>query len=865
MSDYAPIYRATVYAPRQVDSTEATILSPASGAPHSDDFKVATASGVTGFQPYMDIPASRNSRIDPIKRTTDTGQLTIKLLDSRVTAGGTNLERWVTAFTGDDEGRNQLLGCKVYVEESTDGGSGWDSFFTGRIDDARLDGRLNFRIIVYGMADDLDIDIFGAHPNASADSVVPVPLVPNGLVEPYGDFRGIGYLQVTAEAPSLLNTGVLAVDKDTDIFKHYSYITAQWPGAYMDGYYLNLPGVLPIFYSDGRSFAAAEHNVIIWCRIDSGGGGRNGEQGELLWLGGSSLSGSSYKVAHKHRGHFRLTRVPYQVLDATDPNYMAAPPDGAVCSVYIFHRTFTTPENPIIINEVHPVQLWQDILDGYYSRQGTDENPLRTVGYDSSAFAALIADTSIPRSRWIIDKMMKANTFIEKHICQPYNLAYRWNADGEVVPIDMGLPTSIGGLPTIIDSDIIASKPPAWNQKRKTAITEWATKYYVDNRIPQDALVDSPDILPDVSAPRLKSIPSTITIADFGKVGIGGKPHKVDALGFRSSFRESKARTSRHEWMLNTLLGLAEEMRGPFGSGASMATIHCRRTTNPATAQPGDYHLVTVDELPDPDTNERGGTRLMLVLGRDEVGLGIDLHMLDTALGVVADVPVVGVIVKNTNDSEHSVDVPVTVNGESQSVRVEYAATETSVGTIPAAGSDLWTFGFIATENGTTSIQRLPSGERIWVRGRTEPGINDVREIPSAWVVSTGTDYVDLDAMTAPSSFAAADETSSTADLSWTNGEADERIEVLVKTGSGAPGSWLLENRVAILAAGTTEFVIRGLDASTTHYIAVRHLDDQNGVSAADGDDVITTGTPPTAPRPAGIDEAVISDREILD
>ena len=49
MATYDPIYRFTVYAPRSEDSGETTVLTPPAGAIHSDEFKVASKTGVSGF------------------------------------------------------------------------------------------------------------------------------------------------------------------------------------------------------------------------------------------------------------------------------------------------------------------------------------------------------------------------------------------------------------------------------------------------------------------------------------------------------------------------------------------------------------------------------------------------------------------------------------------------------------------------------------------------------------------------------------------------------------------------------------------------------------------------------------------------
>jgi len=95
-------------------------------------------------------------------------------------------------------------------------------------------------------------------------------------------------------------------------------------------------------------------------------------------------------------------------------------------------------------------------------------------------------------------------------------------------------------------------------------------------------------------------------------------------------------------------------------------------------------------------------------------------------------------------------------------------------------------------------------------------------KLPSAWVFPTGSGYVDTASMTAPSALAVSEKTATTAKLSWTNGEAGEPIEILIVTG-GVPGSWGDDDRVAMLPAGSVEFVLRGLNYNAQHTAAVRH------------------------------------------
>lgn len=143
MSDVA--FRMTVYAPKSVDATEATILTPAAGAAHSDQFKVSTMV-ISGWKNIMQAPRGRRGRLDHLSKKTDVGVMVVKLVDTRTTVGGTNLTRWVTAFLGDTNGNPNWASLKVYIESSTNGGGAWASFFTGRIRRIRLTSKLEFEM-----------------------------------------------------------------------------------------------------------------------------------------------------------------------------------------------------------------------------------------------------------------------------------------------------------------------------------------------------------------------------------------------------------------------------------------------------------------------------------------------------------------------------------------------------------------------------------------------------------------------------------------------------------------------------------------------------------------------------------------------
>src|SRR5581483_11656301 len=136
------IFKLTVFAPRSIDPTETTPLTPPPGSAHSDAFVVATAEGIAGAKPYLEAPTSRASTIDPLNKKVTVGSLTWRVLDARLTPGGSNALRWVSPFLNDGAGGNALLYRRFQFVRSINGGVTWTPNFTGRIGTPGTSGKL---------------------------------------------------------------------------------------------------------------------------------------------------------------------------------------------------------------------------------------------------------------------------------------------------------------------------------------------------------------------------------------------------------------------------------------------------------------------------------------------------------------------------------------------------------------------------------------------------------------------------------------------------------------------------------------------------------------------------------------------------
>lgn len=338
MTTFQPIYRATVYA----DEAMSTPLTPASGAPHSDSFQVATATGVTGYQPYLGIPQGPRGEIDPMERTVSTGQLTLRLLDQRTTEGGSNLSRWVTAFVGDADGDPQLGGRLVVVEESTDGGSSWSDFFTGRIHRTSLDGRLEIHLAVRDRSEDLDRTIFVGRPHASASGFMP-SLWPVGLTQSYGALPTVDLMSVTFRAGSDQFTQNLEVV----------------PGQNRNVMTQDLVDRLDEGFKDDRQI----HPSL---RIRTA----TGDEYRLQLLKLASGDRVYIDEVAGQEGPERIERIGITELPADDPNHAPLPADGATLSVEIIAQREPGEGSPILVDDVHPAQILKEVAQGHYGYLG---------------------------------------------------------------------------------------------------------------------------------------------------------------------------------------------------------------------------------------------------------------------------------------------------------------------------------------------------------------------------------------------------------------------------------------------------------------------------------------------------------------
>ena len=835
MTTHLPVYRATVYAPRSISNpNETAVLSP-SGAWHSEDFKVASAQGISGFQPYIvTIPKGRKSRLDSIKKKLDIGAITLKLGDKRQNTS-TNLNRWVTAFIGDSTGKNRMLGLKCYVEESLDGGSTFSSYYVGRITEFPLDGLLKYKITIKEENSLLKrVKVFGFEPSGSvlaADNLTDGysnrrMFLPLGPEKKYGPIGTVGIpFGVWGNSRSGRNRVINVSITDANIEDGKNWVVKP------------LLETFPEYGGDDADRKETEYGYGPIVEVFSAGtiGRFIITYADLVSQGGG-ISSLASKLPFLLKGML-LEEIPG---DAYRKGSFSDFGLGNIVFYKILDNREISEKSPLLSGNVHPVQYWKDMLKGSFSLLDTNGDAIFRDTFDiaEASFSALIADTAIYKdARFMETKELDMDKAITTRILQPYNLAYRMEPTESagvgvnvIVPFSMGLPATTAGIPTITEDALVAGSKPTWEPGEP--FVSFETKYYQDRKKPLQDL----DRGNDDNASLMTSGPIYIKTLDIDNVHAGEGIFKIDAQGMRFFPFEFFVDVIRFPFLFSRSRVIGEQAQAfhnenvyRWSRGPAKVSIKARRSGSVETTQIGDWRLLDIAYIPGEFGHVRGETRLAQCIERTENGPNLTLRFVDSGRNVQTATPTVGTFnqVANTNSVSGTVEVTT-------ALRVEggFAVTEQSIATRPDTTSSAWDISYRQIQlSGSTDVVlgQCPNGARIWPRFRSWTVSPDELELPSDWAYPSN-DFVDIAAMNPPTNLIASEITQETARMTWVNGEATASVELKIK-----PADSSSFTRVAFLVAGSTQFALTNLSPSASvnpYEASVGHIDQWGGASA---------------------------------
>lgn len=844
-----PEYRATVFAYGQ--PVGGTVLTPRAGSAHTDGLRISTIAS-SGFLPYMDPPKGRRGKIELLTRKVDTGSLTVRILDKRT--GASNGVRWLTAFAGDAQGWEQLKGCLVLFEESIDGGGTWNDYFVGSIEDWGLTSALFISMTVAENGRLLDDRVFEGRPHRSVSEAKTSPLLPNALVDAYGPFAPAPKLKGTLRQFTWTNVGTYwTIEIDplantvTDVDHQATVVTKR---LFDDATAAMSRPRDPLGLGFGLGTPTSD---LVRVEVDFTSGTLNGQSGHYWLSPFVDVLGrvEPFKTERDDYGHERvkLVGITPMVDRPTDPDYIGLGSAGDTVE-FALRSERPTKEGPIYVDYADGLDFLRDLLDGYYSRLDGTGAVTITYPYENSSFTAITRDVGPYRAQF--PKAAKLNDVVEE-FCRERELAYRFDESGRFVLIDLALPSSLAGIPTLTDADIMRGEVAAFRTKRATAITDIRVITFHEERDQaQRRLLTAPEGYVDEPPTGIRETKREIVPFPFGRTGLGKKSFEIVARGLRSSNVVSGLSfglwndevVARHR-----ALSLALSYESRFGTGLAEVPVVCRRTTLVNALQLGDLLIAGPAEVPNPASNERGGNRLYRVVGETDEGARRSLSLADEGPATVSVVPVIGALSLKAGSGRSAIVIPVTLNAAGDRVRLDVAPTDTATGTRPLDSSDRWVQVGTASASGSAEIYALPSSRRVWVRARSEADPTIAPKLPSSWVYPSGNGYVDTDALPAVGSLQATALNGSEVELEWLETDTFAGIEVLIDG-----------TRVDLLKPGARRYTARGLAASTQYAFTVRYRDDWGGVGADSVVNSTTTGTPGVAPIPIGI-SILVGDR----
>lgn len=847
MTAYFPAYRMTIY---ELDGV--TVLTPSAAAPHAEAFRIATKAGVAGFRPYMNFPRGRRSRVDLLSRRADIGELTISAIDERLVAGGSNFERWLTAFVGDDAGQNMFLGKPVLIEEALDG-STWTPFMAGVVNDVRLgDARVKLEFVVRENGENLKAACFVGRPHpdvaAYADSS---SLLPLGPPIDYGGWPAAPRIPATVKAWSLagFGSGTYVLVRRAALVESgrtYTMLTTVMEP---------LAGLIqqePLGKNAGAD-TPREHPHVQVDLYGADGGAYIGTYAlsrmplsvltTTLLVFGTQVDGPDDTKSLRACG--------IAALPATDVRYAALPAAETDVEFRIMHNGPPTKDAPIYIESSSPALIAEDLLAGKFGRANADGDPLRVMPANAASFTARKADTTVPTARFRVDGPSRVNEFVEEQICRPFGLGYRFNTSGEVELVDVRMPTTSAGVDTITNDDLAAAMP-GWSAGIEGMIAEYEIEYYVDSQ-DRPRLFASGGSLAQRKPTwiferggREDGLSYAGLIVDspgFGRV----EPYRIDARGLRySEDVDDRAEHAGQRVKVGAYLReLGEQLRSLFSGGLAQTPLRCLRSSPAAAAcMPLDIRIVDVDEIPNAASSRRGGARLARCVERTEEGPTLLLRFVDLGADAVAVAPTIGSPSLVSGREKEAIQATLTLNAAGEPAVLWVCPTPTSVGAIPAHDDPRWMFGARRTATGVATDSGLPSGSRIWVRARSAP-TGKAMKLPSPWVTPSGTKFVDTTGLPAPTGLSIASQTGSEARIAFTPGAPAFATEMFVDG-----------QRVDTLPPGSTRADFRGL-AAGSRTLGLRHPDGRGGFSSLTTIGVTISGALEQAPDMVGIGIAV--------
>lgn len=812
-------------------------LSPGSGAPHSDDFKVISSGsvGVGDFQPYItSLPVGKKASFDPVTKKYTIGAIRLTLGDAKL--GGVQLNRWVSAFVGDDAGAVKLKGLRAFIEESIDGGVTFLPFYVGDIKEFALQNKVEWRVVIREDTDiQKSIKVFTGEPSAST-FLNPDAYGNRRQMSPWGPdvLAQTGYGALKSLPPPIgewklarsPRNRVIEIDKDAEVNRTPGVIAVSQP----------LISQVPEIDDDDATKKETEGRIGPIVRVISGAtiGRFYLTYLEVFINQNQIMMGQPVSIDRLLLEEVEVGSFEYQPMSAFTV--------GANVIYQILTTEAPSEKFPTLIDNVHPFVFLRDVIQGKWSELNPTTGQALFEGkvdIDEGVFDTFIADKQFKSSRWRRTESIEMKKFINEFL-QQYNMGYRMEptasagrAFSKFVPFSMDLPTTIGSVPTITEEEVRSTSLLSW--KPGQSFLRFDMTFY-EERVTDSADIrasDNPFEGPE-NPTLIEEEPITDSIFELGNLFGGDGLFKQDATGFRFfpseiffdlEFVNGIDINFYRERMVRRLAArFQRENEFRFSRGPATIDLELERVSSTNDLNLGDFRILDVDFLPDPFTHVRGGARLVQCIERSENGPTITFRFADSGQNIQRSAPVVNDFsqISATNTASGTIQVL-----KRERVETWFAITDQSTTARPAETSSLWEYqNSVLIPAGATQsvvIGELPDGGRIWIRARSRVPSNEDLQLPSDFAFTPSPGFFDMTGViAAPTNLIISEITETTAKASWAPADIDVQTEVRLKPDSSASFQ-----RVAILYPGSTQYPLEGLSiaASENPYtLGVRHV-----------------------------------------
>ncbi len=447
------------------------------------------------------------------------------------------------------------------------------------------------------------------------------------------------------------------------------------------------------------------------------------------------------------------------------------------------------------------------------------------IAFDTAAMQSLEDDPFYGLVRYRVTKGQTLSKWMDENIYAPNMVVPFINLEtGEIAPRSVRLPdASTFTLSDLFDfTPHVLQMQPEFRHTSADIVNRLVFEYRTEQVTNQQFRKDNPDY-------------------DLDRIEVSDREYAVDHDN-QSTFGVKERKLGMHGRHSRSSIAtfgatIANERFARYGDGAVLGSFTAALSAR--VVQAGDFATISLDSFPNAALNGRGGSRVIQLLRKNKHPHNYSFEYIDAGPALQPlSTPVVAATA-NANDPKYAIDVQVSSIAIGDTIFLEYA-----VGSVePAATSTDWTMvGAPVVAIASTHdyvIAPLPSGSTIWTRAR----IGRLGRVRSLW--STASSQATT-AMVAPSALTANVLNGRDVDVSWTNGEASQRIETLIDTQAIGPATPVVFGQP--LAAGTTTLPLRGLDVNQVHTFEVRHVDPQGGVSAGVKVEFTTSAVQPVAP-----------------